>query len=50
MTTKPHEELAEAIFKEIEHGDEEHRAWLKDALYKSPAIIAWCEDSKQTPQ
>lgn len=33
-------ELAEAIYREIEHGDEEHRAWLRDALKRSPALSA----------
>lgn len=34
----PEEALAEAIFQEIEHGNEGHRQWLKDALLNSPAI------------
>lgn len=34
----PEEVLAEAIFREIEHGNEGHRQWLKDALLNSPAI------------
>lgn len=27
------EYLVESLYKEIEHGDEEHRKWLKDKLY-----------------
>lgn len=34
-------ELAEAIWNEIAHGDDEHRAWLRDALRTSPAIAAF---------
>jgi hypothetical protein len=32
------ESVSDAIFKEIEHGDEEHRAWLKEALDQSPTL------------
>ncbi len=34
-TTNESEELADAVFADIAHGDDEHRAWLKDALRQS---------------
>ena len=34
----------ERLFKEIEHGDDEHRAWLKQALVDSPAIKALADN------
>lgn len=37
MTIDP-KALIERLFAEIEHGDEAHRAWLREALQNSPAL------------
>ena len=34
------ERVARGIFTEIEHGDDEHRQWLLNALLKSPTLSA----------
>lgn len=34
------EDVVDGLFKEIEHGDEEHRAWLKEALLSSKTLMS----------
>jgi hypothetical protein len=33
-----HEQAVERIYREIEHGDYDHRAWLYDTLNKSKTL------------